>query len=140
MRTTMKRREDSDKLSQQTLDPEIISRVKDLGYKENDIDKDIKRPHTAVSDLYQILSAKKQKLIDDEARTRSEIAAKSIKKPSKKFTVMDSASMRNKQDDSKPKSTMEQMSDIFFKIRNSPDYKASNSKIRFKQRKYIKYI
>ena len=58
MRLRLKKREEALKMQQLELDGDLLKSIQDLGYKPEEIDKNIKVPDTPINNLYQLLLSK----------------------------------------------------------------------------------
>lgn len=74
MRRKIKLREQIRKLKSFKADPEIVQTIRDHGYKESDIKRDLRSLNTPVSNLYQKLEVEKQREIEQEMIRQQEIA------------------------------------------------------------------
>lgn len=135
MRKSLKIREETSKLKRQILDPEIITKIKTYGYLDSDIEKDIKILNTPVWNLYKLLLAKKEKEIQEEIERSEKLAEeKEAQERKKNLGVLDKVIIGNKEDDKRRTTTMDRMADVFFRMRNDPNYKPRFRKIKYKQK------
>lgn len=139
MRKKIRKQEEESKMKMIEVDEEIITKIKTLGYKQNDIDKNLKVPHTPVNNLYQQLVHKK-KLELEEQQAAASVEETPIMKPKNVFIseFSYSHSPSSKQEETMP--NMETIAKKFLKIKKKIDGRSRYHKIKFVEQKKKKQI
>ena len=117
------------KMQQIEVDDEIVTKIKALGYKQSEIDNELKIPNTPINNLYQLLIYKRiQQKEEEQAAAENNIKSKPKTIYLGEVSGYSSPDL-HKQEEKKP--TVEEMARKFFKIRKKNDSRFRYHKIRF---------
>jgi hypothetical protein len=140
MRYNLKRRDEEMRLKATITDGDILRSIKDLGYKSEEVERDVKILNTPISNLYRILLAEKE---DEKAKENNylnfysrspknslKVKEVELKEKSKGNLILLSIIGRIKVYQN---STLEKMSGVLEKLKD-PNYKPRYRRIKFKQK------
>ena len=132
LRKRMRKKEELTRLQQVEVDEEVILMIRNLGYKQSDIGRDLKVPGSAINNLYQVFQYRKEKQrIEEEINIGMSLQSK----PMYEYMGDNINSYSNFDEDNisedHKKSSMEEMADRFFKLRNNYEHRSRYHKIKF---------
>ncbi|CAI2369460.1 unnamed protein product [Moneuplotes crassus] len=131
MRQKIKTNEEIIRLKQLKLDPEILEQIRAYGYKNEDIDRDLRSLNTPVCNLYKLLEVEKRRSIEAELERSEGDFAKSVDRREPKPSEREVS----EEPTPGPQSTLDRMTQVFYKFKNDPDYKPRSRKIRYHNKK-----
>ena len=106
--------------------------IKNLGYKQSEIDHDLKTPNTAINNLYQVFHYQKlQQKIEDENNAGITMRSKPMHEYMGDHCNSYATFDEDERSEERKKTSMEEMADRFFKLRNNHEHRSRYHKIRF---------
>lgn len=128
----MKKKEELAQLQSIEVDQEVISMIRNLGYKQAEIEHNLKVPGSAINNLYQVFQYRKvQQRIEDENNAGMSPQSKPLHEYMGDNVNSYSAFDEDEKPEESKRNSIDEMADRFFKLRNNYEHRSRYHKIRF---------